>query len=123
MSPTRPLKAGPPKHFPEETTLSLPHTPSLDRIVRQSNTFAELAAKFHGMRDWTEEDKEAVRAFNAVSERIWERRRLEIAAQRQASDPTTSTASTASADIRQHPDDLGPIEGRHYSKKRQGGRR
>lgn len=112
MSPTRPLKVGQPKHFPEETTLSLPHTPALDRIVRTSRTFAELAAKFHGMRDWTEEDKEAVRAFNAASERIWERRRLEIAEQRQAAE-----AETAAARIRRHPNDNGPLEGTHYAKR------
>lgn len=113
---------GPSRHYPEETSLSLPHTPALDRIVRESTSFAEMAARFNGMRDWTEEDKEAVRKFNAQTERMWEARRLQIAAQRM-NITGTGDQQQQKSDIKRHPDEGGAIEGMHYTRKRRGGGR
>lgn len=66
------------KHFPDETTLGLPETPALSRIIERAEQLVQLGTRFRGLRDWTAADKEEIRAIVASVDRMWEARRAEL---------------------------------------------
>lgn len=97
------------KHFPDDTTLGLPATPTFDRILQRAGELTELGTRFRGFLEWTPEDKQAIRDIVGATDRMWEMRRAELAALALEAEIGRSLVVQVAQ---------GTREGMHYPKRR-----